>query len=336
MGNSLMKTPLTAIIFAAVWQFAAVFFPLSESYSGALAAFKMPLMGYVYMVALGLLLSVVTALALAAKPGVMTAVMVFLAFVLTQAAAPNLQSIVFGETSGAMTRADILLGIAALAASMVFLLLMAFLLFKAPPAQAAPGRTPPPPAKYKIKTLHLIIKIVVLPIIYCVLYFVAWYFLLWREQAARVYYGGPEEPVTFAAAIVNILLTDVRQVPMALAVGLLTTAGLLPLLFQMPGKRPLYIATSVLLLAGPAVRMLIPNPLMPDDARMANVLLRAVLAVAFGALAGIILHTSITKDAAPTPARASAPAKAAPAQATAPAGATAAKAPPAAPAAAKK
>jgi hypothetical protein len=333
MGNSLMKTPLTAIIFAAVWQFAAVFFPHSDSYAEALAAFEMPLLGYVYMLTLGLLLSIVTALALAARPGVMTAVMVLAAFLLTQAAAPNLQSIFFGETSSTMTRADILLGLASLAVSMIFLLLMGVLLFKAPPAPATPGHTPPPPAKYKIKKLHLIIKIVVLPIIYCVLYFVAWYFLLWREQAARLYYGGPEDSVTFAAAIVNILLNDARQVPMALAVGLLTTAGLLPLLFKMPGKRPLYMASSVLLLAGPAVQLMVPSPLMPDDVRMANVLLQAALAVVFGALAGIILHTSIKKDAAAqqpqaapkaaakTPTGAAAPAAKAPAVPAAPAAA---------------
>jgi hypothetical protein len=256
----------------------------------------------------------------------MTAAMVFAAFLLTQAAAPELQRIVFGETSGTMARADILLGLAALMSAVLFMLLVAFLLFKAP-AAAPPHANAPPPAKYRIKKLHLIVKIVVLPIIYCVLYFVAWYFLLWREQAARAYYGGPEDPVTFAAAIVSILLNDARQVPMALAVGLLATVGLLPLLFQMPGKRPLYMASSVLLLAGPAVRLLVPSPIMPDSVRMANVLLQAALAVAFGALAGIMLHTSIKKDVAPAPARAPATAK------PAPAGATAAKTPPAAAAA---
>jgi hypothetical protein len=327
MGNYLMKTPLTAIIFAAVWQFSAAFFPLSDSYAEALAAFETPLLGYVYMIALGFLLSVVTALALAARPGVMTAAMTFVAFLLTQAAAPSLQSVMFGETTATMTRADILLGLASLTVSVLFMLLVCVLLFKAPPPAAAHANAPPP-AKYKINKLHLIVKIVALPIIYCVLYFLAWHFLLWRDDAARLYYGGPADSVTFAAAIVNILLNDARQVPMALAVGLLVTAGLLPLLFKMPGKRPLYLATSVLLLLGPAVRTLVPNPLMPDDVRMANVLVQAALAVAFGALGGIILHTSIKKDAAPAPAKAPAqtPAKAA-------TGATAAKAPAAAQAA---
>jgi hypothetical protein len=329
MGNHLMKTPLTAVIFAAVWQFAAVFFPLSNRYADAFASFEMPLLGYVYMVALGLLLSVVIALALSARPGVMTAVMVFVAFLLTQAAAPSLQSIVYSDADDTMTRADILLGLASFAVSMIFLLLMAVLLFKAPPEPAKPGHAPPPPAKYTIKRLHLIVKIVVLPVVYCALYFVAWYFLLWRNQEARLYYGGPGDSVTFAAAIVDMLLNDSIQIPIALAVGLLTTAGLLPLLFKMPGKRPLYIASSVLLLAGPAVRMLVPNPLMPEDVRMANVLVQAALAVAFGALASVMLHTSIKKDAAPAPAKAPLPAKAA-------TGAAAAKAqtPPAAPAAA--
>ncbi len=309
MGSYLLKTPLTAIIFAAVWQFSAAFFPISESFGEITAAFAMPLSGYAFMLALGFWLSLVTALIMGGgNPGIKSALMVFGSFLLTQAAAPALSDAVRGEATRSMTRGDVLLDAAAFTCGMLFLTVMALLLFKpAEPATTQAQAKPEP--KYKIKKLDLIIKIVVLPIIYSIFYFISWYFFLWRNQDARLHYGGPEDSVSFVEAVVAMLLTDIGHLSIALLAGIIITAGLLPTLLLLPGKRLLYILTSVMLLAGPAVKMLIPSPVMPEEVRYSLLLEHLILAVVFGALAGIMLHLSVRKIEATAPAVSTAPAR---------------------------
>jgi hypothetical protein len=303
MGGNLSKTPLLAVVFASALNFAALFFPVSAPYYEAQGGFVMPVSGYIFMVAYGFWIAAVAALAVSGSgKGARPIILVALALLLTQLAAPAANTLFEGEATGVMSRADVLYGLAAEAVAVVFMLVTAALLFKAPQDKA------PAKYKYKIRTLGLIVRAIVLPLTYCTLHFVAWYFLLWRVQAARVYYGGSPDSTTFSAAIVNMLLNDFRQIPLALLTGLLYTAGIIFILFLMPDKRPMFAALSVMMMCGPALKMLIPDPLMPQEVRMAQLFQRLAMAAAFGVLGSVLLHTSVKKTEAPQPKSSAAPA----------------------------
>lgn len=304
MGNFLMKTPLTAIIFAALWFFAGVFMPVSPGYYEVLEPFKMSLLGYVLTIAYGLWLSIIAALVIADTKfgGLKPVLLTFPAFLLTQWLAPMLQQIWFGEATGVMARSDLLFKLSAGAVATLLFMALILLLFKHPSEQS-PAHTnalPHPADKYKIKKLDFAIKLIVLPVIYCVVYFLSWHFLLRRFEAARVYYGSPEY-ISFVKELVYMLLNDAKQVPLALLKGLTYTLGLLPLLVLLPAKRVTFIITSIMVLLGPAIQMLIPSPVMPDAVRTAHLIELAAVAVVYGGLAGIMLHTSMHKLEAPNP-----------------------------------
>ncbi len=304
MGNFLAKSPLTAIFFAAVYHYLTPFLPFSQGYKDALAGFSMPMMGYVFLIAYGFLVSITIALVFgeARGTGILLAMVLFASLLLGQFAAPNLSQFLFGETTGVMSKTDTLFHIAQLSAATLLTLILSSLLFKRPPPPPQPHNTPPKkPDKYLLKTGNFIIILIVLPIIYLVFYFLAWYFLLWRNGAARVYYGGTEELQTFIQVIINMLLTNAKQVPMVLIKGLIMSLSLLPLLFQLPHKRVMFIVATILLYLGEGVQMLIPSAIMPDAVRTAHLIEYSALAVAFGGLAAFMLHTCMRKEPTKAP-----------------------------------
>lgn len=301
MGKNLAQTPLTAVFYAAIYCFLAPFLKFSEGYSAALAGYSMPNLGYIFMIAYGFWISLALALIFSNARGksVILAVLMAIPFLVTQAAAPMIQQIVFGETSNVMTQSDSIFKLIQSAASIVLLLILGLLLFKAPHAAGPPkppGALPKAPDKYKLKKRDFIIKLIVLPVIYMVVYFLARYFLLLSNEAARVYYSVSADTNTFAKYLVNIMLDDSRQIPMALIRGLLYSFSLIPLMLQLAHKRVMFFITSIMLLLGPAVQMLIPSPVMDTSVRFAHLIEISAGAVVFGALCAFMLHTSVFKE----------------------------------------
>lgn len=313
MVKSLLKSPLTALFFGATLYYVSVF-PIilnlyTETYAGKIAEFSMPLLGYIYMMVYGFFLSVVIAVIIAnskdknIKPLLLAA----LTLLGTQWVVPFLQQYQFGEVTGSMVKMDILVTVAQGAVVTLLTLALAYLLFKHPPekAQQLPHQPHVPqkqPDKYTVKKLSLALKMIILPLIYCVFYFLIWYFLFWTKEAVQVYYTGePIGDLRFTSALVTMLLNDAKQIPMALIKGLLYAALLLPMLFQLVHKRVVFMITSVLILLGPAVQMLIPNPIMPQEIRIANLIRLAAEAVSYGALGSFLLHISMHKEPPPPP-----------------------------------
>lgn len=314
MGKNLAQTPLTAIIFAAVWCFSAPFFPASESYGEALAAFNMPLMGYAYMAVYGLWLSIILALIFsnARGKGVVLTVLMAVTVLLTQWVVPTVRPIAFGETTGVMTQTDLILWLVQGVIATVFLLVMALLLFKPehkPEPPRPPNAPPKKPDKYRLKVRNFIIIMIVLPVIYMVVFFLTWYFLLLGNEAARAFYSVGADTDTFAKYLVGIMLNDSRQIPMALIKGLLYVLPLIPLMLQLAHKRVIFIITTVMLLLGPALRLLIPTAVMPDAVRFAHLIEMAAAAVVYGGFAAFMMHMCVFKEQTKEPVHAPPPAK---------------------------
>lgn len=305
MIANLAKTPLTAALFAALYCFIAPFLPFSQAYADALSGFAMPIMGYVFMIAYWLLISVIVVLIFGETRYKGIKMVLFTALTMLGAvwAVPMLRDIAFGETTGVMVRLDLLLQLARYAATGILLLVLGMMLFRrheAPPPPVKPGTPPKQEPKFHLKKLDLVIKLLVLPVIYMVVYFLVWYFVFWRSNDVRTYFGAAERS-SFAAEIINILINDAKQVPMILIQGLAYALLLLPLLLQMAGKRVLFIIASILLLAATAVQMLIPSAVMPDAVRIAYLMEIAIIAVVYGGLGSFLLSMSLHKEEPPPP-----------------------------------
>lgn len=299
MGRNLIKTPLTAVIWAALFFFAFALMPWSEGFRAALDGFSMPLAGYLLTIVCGLWSSLAVALLFAGTHGRGAGLLLpLLGF---QWGLPLFEQLLFGETTQAMSQSDTLLLLAAGCAAGILLFILSALLF--PPIKSAVPAAKAPP-KYKIKPLGLIIRALVLPVIFCVLYFLFRYYLLWHVGEVRAYYGGTEDG-GFIAEMVAILLTNARMVPMALGKGFLCVLLSIPLMLGLQEKRTLYIAVCTMLCASGALLMLLPSPLMPDTVRMSHLAAYLAIYLPYGAFTAFLLHTGLTK--LPAPAAHSAP-----------------------------
>lgn len=306
MVANLAKTPLTAVLFAALYCFVAPFMPFSQAYADVLSGFTMPLIGYAFIVAYWLFISIIIVLIFGETryKGIKMVLFTLLSLLGTVWATPLLHDFWFGETTGVMSRFDLIMQLARYAGTGILLLVLGMMLFRRheePHPAQKPATPPKPEPKFHIKKLDMIIKFLVLPVIYMVIYFLVWYFVLWRSEAVRTYFGAadPAEYKPFNVEIINMLLNDIMQLPEVLAQGLVYALLFLPLLLQMAGKRVMFIITSVLLLLAPAVQMLIPSALMPDDVRISCLIFIAVIAVAYGGLGSFLLSMSLIKEAPP-------------------------------------
>lgn len=299
MGGNMAKAPLTAVLFAATLTFITALLPFTDSYRSALQAYDMPFSGYLFMILYGLLLSVVLALVFssAKAAGMGAALPAAIPVLGFGAVGPLLEQLVFGQPTGVMAGSDTMWLMVTYLSGALMLLILGVLLMKAPePVQR-------PAAKYRLHTGQLIIKLLVCPFVFCILYFICWYFLAWRGEAVRLYYtaGAGAESAGFVSDMIDLLLTNVVQVPYSLLQGLLYALLPLPLLMQMPGKRVNFVAATTLLHLCSALYWLIPSPAYPNDFRTAQLLRYLVLMLVYGAFVGFMLHTSLIREAIPQP-----------------------------------
>lgn len=309
MGKNLAQAPLTAIIFAAIWCFIEpfTFLLFSEGYREALSAFTMPFTGYAYITAYGFWLSIILALVIsnARGKGMVLLILTSVPMLFTQWITPSVRQIVFGETTGVMTRNDTIFTLGVGSGVTLFLFVMAALLFKPPPPEPEPPKKPntPPkkPDKYRLKKRNFVILLIILPVIYMVIFFLTWHYLLLNSEAARVYYTGNPERLKFSTYLVNMMLDDNKQIPMALLKGALYSLPLISLMLQFAHKRVMFVITSVMLLLGPVLRMLIPDAVMPADVRFAHLIEMSAAAVAFGLFASVTMHLCVYKEKPPEP-----------------------------------
>lgn len=105
-------------------------------------------------------------------------------------------------------------------------------------------------------------------VLYPAVFFLAGYWIAWRQPAVRAYYGGPEVPLGMVAHYAAMLGEDPLVLPFEMARGLLWVAMAWPVLRYTRGPwwaGGLLFATMMALVQNDL--HLLPNPLMPSEVR---------------------------------------------------------------------
>ena len=126
-----------------------------------------------------------------------------------------------------------------------------------------------------------IAKLSLIVVIYVVIYFTFGYFIAWKSAAVRAYYGG-HDPGSFFAQMASVLRDQPSLVLLQVARALLWTAIAVPVIGMMKGKWWEAGLAVALLFAMTSSQLLLPNPLMPYDVRMAHLLETATSNFLFG------------------------------------------------------
>jgi len=153
-------------------------------------------------------------------------------------------------------------------------------------ARSQENESPPRP-----QTRALIPKLLVIVIAYVIIYFTFGYFVAWRSPAVREFYGGGEL-TGFITQLANVLRNEPLLVLLQAVRALLWTALALPIIRMMKGERWEAGLAVALLFATTSAQLLLPNPLMPFEVRMAHLLETVTSNFLFGWLIVIVICTS--------------------------------------------
>jgi len=135
-------------------------------------------------------------------------------------------------------------------------------------------------------------KLALIVIAYIILYFTFGYFIAWRSPAVRAYYGGGD-PENFIAHIASLLHTEPMLFLLQAVRALLWTAVAAPVMKMMKGAWWESGLAVALLFAVVNSQLLIPNPLMPPEVRMAHLVETTTSNFIFGWLIVLILRWKI-------------------------------------------
>jgi hypothetical protein len=132
-------------------------------------------------------------------------------------------------------------------------------------------------------------KLAVIVIIYLILYFTFGYFVAWQSPAVREYYGGID-PGSFLAQMRSVLRDTPWLVPLQIVRALLWAAIALPVIRMMKGQwQETALALALLFGVLMNAQLLLPNPYMPEEVRMAHLMETASSNFIFGAVIGWLL-----------------------------------------------
>ncbi len=144
-------------------------------------------------------------------------------------------------------------------------------------------------SRLKMPLMSWLAKLSIIVVAYLVIYFTFGYFIAWKNEAVRAYYNG-SDPGNFITHIANLLRTEPLLFLLQAVRALLWAAIAVPVIQMMKGDwleaglavaRLFAVMTSLLLL---------PNPLMPDEVRMAHLLETATSNFLFGWLVVLTLQ----------------------------------------------
>jgi hypothetical protein len=125
-------------------------------------------------------------------------------------------------------------------------------------------------------------------IAYLFLYFTFGYFIAWKNEAVRAYYGG-SDPGSFVTHITNLLRAEPLLFLLQVVRALLWTAIAVPVIKMMKGGWWETGLAVAVLFAVMTSQLLLPNPLMPDEVRMVHLVETATSNFLFGWLVVLIL-----------------------------------------------
>jgi hypothetical protein len=133
-------------------------------------------------------------------------------------------------------------------------------------------------------------RIGVVAVLHLATYYTAGYYLAWRNPAVRAFYGG-SDPGSFLLQLKSIAVGTPWMFPYQLTQGVLWALLLVLLVRMLSGTRlgAAVIAAVFLGVIGPC-QLLLPNPVMPTDVRLAHLVETVVSRVMFGFVAVWLLR----------------------------------------------
>jgi hypothetical protein len=132
-------------------------------------------------------------------------------------------------------------------------------------------------------------KLSLIVVAYILIYFTFGYFIAWKVEAVRTFYNGTD-PGNFFVHIANVLRTEPLLFLLQAVRALLWAAIAVPVIKMMKGHWWESGLAVALLFAVMTALLLLPNPLMPDEVRMAHLLETATSNFLFGWLVVLILR----------------------------------------------
>jgi hypothetical protein len=133
-----------------------------------------------------------------------------------------------------------------------------------------------------------LVKLCVIVVSYLVLYFTFGYFIAWKSEAVRAYYGG-NDPGSFLAQMSSVLRDTPLLVPLQVLRAILWSAIAAVIIRVMKGHWWEAGLAVALLFSVMSAQLLIPNPFMPHDVRMVHLAETASSNFIFGWLVVMIL-----------------------------------------------
>ncbi|HKG62353.1 MAG TPA: hypothetical protein VKB05_21510 [Pyrinomonadaceae bacterium] len=143
--------------------------------------------------------------------------------------------------------------------------------------------------RLNILTGNWVGKLFLIVVAYLFLYFTFGYFIAWRSPAVRAYYGG-SDPESFIAHIASLLRSEPSLFLLQALRALLWTAVAAPVMKMTKGAWWESGLAVALLFAVVNSQLLIPNPLMPPEVRLAHLVETATSNFIFGWLIVFILR----------------------------------------------
>jgi hypothetical protein len=133
------------------------------------------------------------------------------------------------------------------------------------------------------------LKLILIVVAYLLIYFGFGYFIAWKSEAVRTYYGG-NDPGNFLTHLANLIRTEPLLFVLQAVRALLWTAIAVPVIKMMRGEWWEAGLAVALLFAVMTSQLLLPNPLMPAEVRMAHLLETSTSNFLFGWLVVLILR----------------------------------------------
>jgi hypothetical protein len=123
--------------------------------------------------------------------------------------------------------------------------------------------------RLNLPTSAWIASLALIVVAYVLIYFTFGYFVAWKNEAVVTYYGG-NDPGSFITHMRNTFRTEPMLFLLQVGRALLWTAIAVPVIKMMKGKWWEAGLAVALLFAMTSSQLLIPNPLMPAEVRMAH------------------------------------------------------------------
>jgi hypothetical protein len=133
------------------------------------------------------------------------------------------------------------------------------------------------------------LKLILIVVAYLLIYFGFGYFIAWKSEAVRTYYGG-NDPGNFLTHLANLIRTEPLLFVLQAVRALLWTAIAVTVIKMMRGEWWEAGLAVALLFAVMTSQLLLPNPLMPAEVRMAHLLETSTSNFLFGWLVVLILR----------------------------------------------